>query len=79
MQGMALAERTSIRALARGLAVFLTFALGAAALAAPAPWYQWRSKLTGDVTCAQVMRGEWERIAGPYKDARCRVSGVPGD
>jgi hypothetical protein len=52
--------------------------LCASSLAAPAPWYIWRSKLTGEQTCAQVMRGEWERVDGPYKDARCETPGVPG-
>jgi hypothetical protein len=46
--------------------------------AAPAPWYKWRSKLTGDETCAQVMQGEWERVSGPYKDSRCQIPGIPG-
>lgn len=49
-----------------------------AAIAAPAPWYKWRSKLTGAEVCAQVMQGEWEMVAGPYSDAQCRKRGVPG-
>ena len=51
----------------------------ASVLAAPAPWYQWRSKLDGKEFCAQTSLGEgWEKISGPYKDARCEQPGVPG-
>jgi hypothetical protein len=43
-----------------------------AALADPAPWYQWRSKVDGKVFCAQTSPGEgWERLAQAYRDARC--------
>jgi hypothetical protein len=49
------------------------------AFAAPAPWYRWRSKLDGTVACAQTSPGEgWERIGGPYRDARCEKTGRPG-
>jgi len=42
------------------------------ALAAPAPYYQWRSKLTGQLACSQTPLGEgWEKSRGPYRDARC--------
>lgn len=51
----------------------------ASTLAAPAPWYQWRSKLTSEISCVQVSPGSgWERASGPYKDARCTVPGRPG-
>lgn len=40
--------------------------------AAPAPWYRWRSKTTGELACAQTSLGSgWERFAGPYRDGRC--------
>ena len=42
------------------------------ALAAPAPYYQWRSKLTGELACSQTPLGEgWEKSNGPYRDAHC--------
>lgn len=42
------------------------------ALAAPAPYYQWRSKSTGQFACSNTPLGEgWERASGPYRDARC--------
>ena len=43
-----------------------------AAAAKPAPWFQWRSKANGSLTCSQTPLGPgWERAAGPYRDARC--------
>jgi hypothetical protein len=43
-----------------------------AALAGPAPWFQWRSKLNGAIACSQTPLGPgWEKSAGPYRDARC--------
>ena len=51
-----------------------------AILAAPAPWYKWKSKLDGKVFCFQTSPGEgWERLSGPYKDARCETPGRPGE
>ncbi|MCC2972471.1 hypothetical protein [Massilia sp. IC2-476] len=42
------------------------------ASAAPAPYYQWRSKLNGALACSQTPLGAgWEKFAGPYRDARC--------
>lgn len=47
-------------------------------LAAPAPWYKWRSKLNGKEFCTQTFPGNgWERSSGPYKDARCELPGTP--
>jgi hypothetical protein len=44
----------------------------AAAVAAPAPWFQWRSKVDGKQFCAQTSLGHgWEKAAGPFKDSRC--------
>ncbi len=55
--------------------VSLLLALGLAAqlaLAAPAPYYQWRSKLNGAFACSQTPLGAgWEKFSGPYRDARC--------
>lgn len=55
------------RALILGLAL-----LAHAAMAAPAPWYQWRSVADGSLFCAQVSPGPgWEKFAGPFDNARC--------
>jgi hypothetical protein len=44
-----------------------------------APWYKWRSKLNGEVICAQTSPGEgWEKVGGPYKNVRCDAPGLPG-
>jgi len=53
--------------------LLVALVLGAcAALAAPAPYYQWRSKLNGAIACSQTPLGPgWEQFAGPYRDARC--------
>ena len=43
------------------------------ALAAPAPWYYWRSKVDGHRLCAQVSPGPgWERDGGPYEGPLCQ-------
>lgn len=53
------------------IAASLLAACGAA-LAAPAPWYKWRSKVDGTLSCAQSTLGfGWELASGPYKDSRC--------
>lgn len=57
--------------------LFAAFAV-ASVTAAPAAWYKWRSKLNGTTICTQVMHGEWEKVAGPFKDARCEKPGKPG-
>jgi hypothetical protein len=50
----------------------LSLAVPAPAGAEPAPWYQWRSKVTGSLVCSQTPLGHgWERFDGPYRDARC--------
>lgn len=47
------------------------------AVAAPASWYQWKSKLNGERYCAQTSPGfGWEQNNGPYKDARCEIRAV---
>lgn len=53
--------------------------LSVAVIAAPAPWYKWKSIATGEEYCAQFSLGEgWEQASGPYKDANCKISGRPG-
>lgn len=50
----------------------LLLAACTATLAAPAPWYKWRSKVDGTLSCAQSTLGfGWELASGPYKDSRC--------
>ncbi len=57
----------------RLLLAALAGALAAGALAGPAPWYRWRSKLDGKTACAQTSLGAgWERAAGPFRDSDCR-------
>jgi len=52
--------------------LLLALFLPASALAGPAPWFQWRSKLNGSMACSQTPLGVgWEKTAGPYRDARC--------
>ena len=47
------------------------------ASAAPASWYQWKSKLNDERYCTQTSPGSgWERDDGPYKDARCEIRTV---
>ncbi|MGP1629385.1 MAG: hypothetical protein ACTS5V_05545 [Giesbergeria sp.] len=42
------------------------------ALAAPAPWYYWRSKVDGVRICAQISPGPgWDRDGGPYEGPGC--------
>jgi hypothetical protein len=42
-------------------------------LAEPAPFYTWRSKVDGQLVCAQTALGPgWERAAGPFRDSRCQ-------
>jgi hypothetical protein len=60
-----------------GLATLLA-CVSVAALAGPAPWYQWRSKVDGKQVCAQTALGPgWERAAGPYKDSHCAKLSPP--
>lgn len=60
-----------MRSAAGVMAVLLCLSLGA--VAAPAPWYLWRSKVDGKTFCFQVSPGEgWERVDGPFRDARCK-------
>jgi hypothetical protein len=46
----------------------------ALSLAAPAPWYKWRSKLDGKQVCSQTPLGKgWEKATGPYKNSQCNI------
>jgi hypothetical protein len=55
----------------RLFAIFAALAC-AAALAEPAPWYWWASKIDGQRVCSQSPLGPgWQRAGGPFKDARC--------
>jgi len=45
--------------------------LASTAPAAPAPWYLWQSRLTGEKACAKVLAGAWDKVAGPFTDGRC--------
>ncbi|CDZ95180.1 hypothetical protein [Pseudomonas saudiphocaensis] len=68
------------------LALGLTLPLLAAA--APAPYYQWQSKIDGTIICRQSSPGHgWERLSGqPFRDLNCtmpasrteRPSAIPG-
>jgi hypothetical protein len=47
-------------------------ACSAQLLAAPAFWYQWRSKFDGAIVCSQTPLGSgWEVARGPFKDSHC--------
>ena len=54
-------------------ATALALALCCASLqAGPAPWFKWRSKIDGYLTCSQTPLGPgWEKDSGPYRDSRC--------
>ncbi|MEH6435958.1 hypothetical protein [Massilia sp. DD77] len=60
--------------IAASLATLLTASalIGHSAVAAPAPYYQWRSTLNGALACSQTPLGEgWVKARGPYRDAHC--------
>lgn len=61
-------------------ALVIILAIAATVLAAPAPYYKWKSKLDGKTNCTNVlMSGEWEIVGGPYKDSACTIPGKPGE
>lgn len=52
-------------------------AAGAVAAAAPAPWYQWRSKIEDSTVCAQFSPGPaWLAVRGPFQDGTCKKPGI---
>jgi len=64
---------------AKHAALMLLATLSAASFAAPAPWHLWRSMVDGRRYCTQIDPGTaWEKVGGPYKDARCIKPGKPG-
>lgn len=55
----------------RLFALVAALALGASAVAEPAPWYQWHSRIDGAVVCAQASPGQgWIRSNGPFRNAQ---------
>lgn len=53
--------------------IFLLILGSTQALAAPAPYYLWMSKVDGSRVCTQTPPGEgWQKMGGPFKDSRCR-------
>lgn len=55
------------------IVLFTALLSGVTLVAAPAPWYKWRSKADGAEFCAQTPPGQgWEQSAGPYQDAHCK-------
>ena len=67
-------------AITKRLVALMAMLLCTAVVAAPAPWFLWRSALNGKLFCSQVPPGDgWEKADGPFKDARCKHPGVPGE
>jgi hypothetical protein len=53
-------------------AAVIVLAVCTAAIADPAPWFQWRSRVSGARVCAQNMPVQgWAKETGPYRDSRC--------
>ena len=56
------------------MALVAALLLCSAALAAPAPWYYWRSHINGTRICAQTSPGPgWTQDEGPFADAGCQT------
>jgi hypothetical protein len=54
------------------LSALMSVSLLGLAWAKPAPWFTWRSKLTGATVCSQTPLGAgWEKAQGPYRDSHC--------
>jgi hypothetical protein len=54
------------------LVIFALLLITGTSVAAPAAWFQWRSKLDAVLVCSQTTPGDgWEKFSGPYLDARC--------
>lgn len=52
--------------------MLFAFLVAGTTMAAPAAWFQWRSKLEPVLVCSQTSPGDgWQKSAGPYTDARC--------
>lgn len=58
-----------------GTAIAMTV-VAATAMAQPAPWHKWQSKVNGKIVCEQTSPGDgWRWVSGPYKDSRCTKPG----
>jgi hypothetical protein len=56
----------------RLLVLLLAATAACSALARPAWWYLYQSRLDGQRACSQTPLGEgWVQMAGPFKDAHC--------
>lgn len=67
------ALRTPLRRCAAIAGALAWLVAPCAALAAPAPWYYWRSKLDGARVCAQTSPGEgWVQDSEPYEGPMCQ-------
>ncbi|HHJ1296941.1 MAG: hypothetical protein ACN6P0_04810 [Pseudomonas capeferrum] len=56
------------------LAMLPLLIAAAPVFAAPAPFYQWQSLVTGRFMCSATNPGEgWMRFSGPYNNAGCRA------
>ena len=54
------------------LLAFAAALASSGALARPAWWYLYQSRLDGQRACSQTPLGEaWLKMAGPFKDAHC--------
>ena len=63
---------SNMKVLIRMIITALIASMAATALAAPASWFQWRSKLDGKLVCSQTPLGAgWEKATGPYRDSHC--------
>ena len=57
----------------QALLVVAALAFAGAALAKPAPWYRWSSKLTGQTMCSQTSPGAgWEQDSAAYEGPGCQ-------
>lgn len=70
--------RPTHRACAALAAALLLYGAALAALAAPAPWYYWRSKIDGTRICAQTSPGPgWEQDSAPFEGPGCQMRPRP--
>jgi hypothetical protein len=62
----------------KALLAALSFVVCANVFAQAAPFWLWKSRLDGRLFCAQVVRGGgWDKIDGPFRDARCSQRTAP--
>ena len=61
-----------MKILNRALLAAIIACTTASLAAAPAPWFQWRSKVDGALVCSQTPLGPgWEKANGPFRDSHC--------